>query len=236
MEQKKLQGLLAKVDLEIAKTLPYPFQDLTLRQLILLSNQIEIITTNQGNSSELRVNDTVAEDFQVNTQTKLLGYIKMVGLLLENYILQDSGSVHDYVINAINTMEQIVTKNGSQGLKTFPSDFQNAFGFDAEGFNGSKLYRGCIDAISIISYYLGYSPSYDDLFKVSLTSSIRLDDLNALSVSALNIIANKDKISQPDDFYSNYHVKKVPFDEWIIMCFGSENVAKNLRPKTNYEQ
>lgn len=121
--------------------IPYPFENLSLKQIVEISNRVYIHEINQGHSSELFVNGEIVNDGDNNIYVCLLAYIKFIGKQIEDYFKNlyqmkmmglDYPSVYTYVKGLIDNINKCIIENIGKGNRPFPIDIIKYLGQDVK--------------------------------------------------------------------------------------------------------
>lgn len=121
------------------KNFGYPFQDFTLKQIIDLSNRIEIMETNDGQVLSTRVNGYWydRDKYENKEYFQLLSYIKFLGEEIKeyfklNYHMQTMGfdvpDIYEYVRTLINKINNSVDLNIKNNKINCPNDILKLIG------------------------------------------------------------------------------------------------------------
>ena len=124
--------------------LPYPFQDLSLKQIVELANRVFIHETNQGHSSEMLVNGELANDEDDSVYISLLSYIKFLGQQIKQYFMNlyqmkmmgfEYPDVYQYISSLMSNIDECVTVNIQKGIRPFPFDIIKYLGQDVDSID-----------------------------------------------------------------------------------------------------
>lgn len=109
----------------------YPFQNFSLKQIVDISNRIEIIETNHEHSSEMLVNGELVDGENDSTYIELLSYIKILGKEIKEYYSNcyqmymmnfDYPNVIAYINQFIYNIDECINKSISTNERPFPID------------------------------------------------------------------------------------------------------------------
>ncbi len=124
--------------------LPYPFQDLSLKQIVELANRVFIHETNQGHSSEMLVNGELANDDDDSVYISLLSYIKFLGQQIKQYFMNlyqmkmmgfAYPDVYQYISSLMSNIDECVNVNIQKGIRPFPFDIIKYLGQDVDNID-----------------------------------------------------------------------------------------------------
>lgn len=189
----------------------YPFEKYTLKQIIDLSNRVEIVETNQGHSLRTKVNgDWYDRDVKENENCfKLLSYIKFLGEEIKQYFLLSYHmqvmefeaadvysffrkiNVYAYVRQLIRKVNECVDKCISDCKRPLPADVLSFLGqnYMDENMNGI-LY----DVISLLLTSKGYEIDSENPNKVNQITDLKsIPDLSKLAKQLLQILDLSDE-------------------------------------------
>ena len=97
--------------------LPYPFQEFSLEQIDLIGDRIKVHETNHGHSTDIFVNEELANDKYDSNQIALLLYIKFLKLQMEEYYknlshMKNLGleypTVYNYIGSLVYNIEECI--------------------------------------------------------------------------------------------------------------------------------
>lgn len=130
--------------------LPFPFSNLSLKEIVDLSNRIEIHELNHGHSCEFLVNGYVVDCDNDKGYIGLLGYIKFLGNQVKNYYkisyqmklmgIQFPGA-YTYLKKVTTNVNECINNHVRNRSIPTPSDIINYLGqsYDIEGKNYHEL-------------------------------------------------------------------------------------------------
>ena len=111
--------------------LHYPFESFSLKQIVDISNRVEIIETNHGHSSKMLVNDNLVEGENDDIYIELLSYIKILGNEIKEYYLNcyhmyimgfDYPDVFAYINAFMDNIDECINKSINNNERPFPID------------------------------------------------------------------------------------------------------------------
>ena len=180
----------------------YPFENFTLKQIIDLSNRIEVMETNHGHSLSTRVNgDLYDRKYGENEeQFQLLSYIKFLGeeikqYFLFNYHMQSLGldipNVYEYVRLLISRVDESVNFHLNHKRRPWPSYILSVLG---QNYRELKMDGILYDVADLLMSQKGYkvrSGSPDEIEMID--SSEERKDLSIVAQSLLEILELSDE-------------------------------------------
>lgn len=222
MEEKKAEILFEYLKGEEVKPLPWPFEKITLAQIITLSKRISVSFPGGGNTYELKVNGVGVKkgEYKDNDQTMVLSYIKLIGYCLNDLVKNDQVkrgiNVHDYVIKTMHDMEDVIVKNSRYGKRTFPVNIHDCLEWGYKDFNDSKVRLVLFQVIKLLNYRLGYGLSNDGM-KVVPTKPIEEDKIRNLVYNSQSIlmVTDSDVALRIGNQTKTAVSDSIGFDEWL---------------------
>ena len=180
----------------------YPFQEYTLKQIIDLSNRIEIIETNHGHTLCTRVNgDCYDRKYGENEdEFQLLSYLKFLGeeikqYFLLNYHMKTLGfevpNIYSYIRNLISKVNECVDYHLKCGRRPWPTDILSSIGQNSRELNmGGILY----DIADLLIKQKGYKIKTANPSAVEeMTTSEEGKDLSMIAQGLLRILDLSDE-------------------------------------------
>lgn len=130
----------------------YPFQDLSLNQIVALSKRIFVNKINHGHSSYTMVNGDIVTDKNDSNYVCLLSYIKFLGKQIDQYYKNlykmrmmglDYPDVYTYINKLMSNIDECINQNIEKGKRPFPVDIIDYLGQDRDGIEeyDAMLYR-----------------------------------------------------------------------------------------------
>lgn len=173
----------------------YPFEGFTLKQIIDLSNIIDILETNHGHSLSTRINGIWYDrDSQENEEYfQLLSYIKFLGEEIQKYFLlsyhmQTIGfevpDVFSYVRNLTSKVNNCIDNHLLKNERPMPSDILSYIGQNHRELNMDGILN---DVIDLLIKDKGYQVKKDSPFKVEKINT-KKKDLSIIASSLLEIL------------------------------------------------
>lgn len=204
--------------------LHYPFESYSLKQIVDISDRVEIIGTNNGHSPDMIVNGNLVEGVNDSTHIGLLSYIKILGNEIKQYYLN---SYHMYMmgfdypdafayINAfMDDIDECINKSINNNKRTFPIDVLRYTGktkFLCE--YGSALY----DVIDLLMKQKGMKPKsgfehYEEIEPVTRSD----EDLSSLSSKLIKILEVTDEEVKRirEDSFTNMKWNHIDLNSWL---------------------
>lgn len=213
----------------------YPFEEFTLKNIIDLSNRVEVRETNQGHSLRIKVNgdwyDRNAEENE--DYFKLLSYIKFLGEEIKQYFLLsyhmqamefEMPDVYAYVRTLNNKLLEYVFNCAALSRRPIPSDYlsyigQNIKKVDIVGISGLLF-----DAIDLLLTEEGYKIDSENPNKVERITNRTIPDYPKLAKQLLRILNVTDeelKEKEEKDRAVSLEKKIADFEPWL-----NENIFK----------
>lgn len=171
---KECSKLYSSIDEKNGICFSYPFQNFSLKQMVELSDRIDIFEVNHGHSSAMMVNKKIVEEEGNQVYISLLSYIKFLGEQIKQYWLNlyqmtmmgfDYPDVYTYINTVMANINECVCYHDGKNLPTFPGDIIEYLG---QGGQESKCPRIVLfDIISL--FHLGNDLKEDerDISKLS---------------------------------------------------------------------
>ncbi|MGN1323551.1 MAG: hypothetical protein ACI4VT_06105 [Bacilli bacterium] len=186
----------------------YPFQEYTLKQLIDLSNRIEIMETNHGHTLCTRVNgDWYDRNYGENEdEFQLLSYIKFLGeelkqYFLLNYHMKSIGymkfngfelpNAYSYIRNLISRINECVDYHLKYGKRPRPADILSSLG---QNYRELKMDGILYDVADLLMKQKGYkvkSGCPDTIEKIDAIGERK--DLSIVAQTLLEILELSDE-------------------------------------------
>ena len=175
----------------------YPFEKFTLKDIIDLSNKIEIIETNHGHSSCIKINDELYERNFENGEEyfQLLSYIKFLDEEIKLYFLNyyhmvtmgfEVPNIYDYVKALIKKLNNCIDFHLEHNRRPWPSYILSGLGKSYKEFNMDII---LFDIANLLMKEKGYkvrSNSPDEIEKIELLSEKK--DLSLIAEDLLKIL------------------------------------------------
>lgn len=180
----------------------YPFQEYTLKQIIDLSNRIEIMETNHGHTLCTRVNgDWYDRNYGENEDKfQLLSYIKFLGEELKHYFLLNCHmksigfefpNVYSYVRNLISRVNECVDYHLKYGRRPWPSDILSSLGQNYRELNMDGMLYDVADLLMKQKGYKVKSGCPDIIEKIDASEERK--DLSIVAQTLLEILELSDE-------------------------------------------
>lgn len=180
----------------------YPFEKFTLKQIIDLSNRIEVMETNHGRSLSTKVN---GDWYDRNLKEKedyfqLLSYVKFLGeeikqYFLFNYHMQSIGleipNVYEYVRLLIAGVDEQIDFHLNHNRRPWPEYILSGLG---QNYRKLKMDAILYDIADLLMKDKGYQVKSDSPYEVEkIESSIEKKDLSIVAQSMLEILNLSDE-------------------------------------------
>ncbi len=229
--------------------LPYPFKNLSLKQMVELANRVIIRETNHGHSSYMIVNGELVADDTDSVYINLLSYIKFLGKQIEQYFMNlyqmkmmgfKYISVYKYIDSLMYNIDECVSVNFKRGNKPYPADIIEYLGKskkDIELYN-HELYR-IIDLLfqekelKKIDVQLTGGSEY---FKTYIVTKKDTIDLSKISMELLKILEVPDKEVESRYQESNrtFEIKEINLQSWLSESNNKDKTQALTKSKKKY--
>ncbi len=180
----------------------YPFENFTLKQIIDLSNRIEIMENNQGNSLITRVNGKSYDRRNIKEEEyfQMLSYVKFLGeeikqYFLINYHMQSLGfevpNVYDYVRLLMSRVNECVDFHLSHNRRPWPSYILSGLG---QNYRDLKIEGILYDVADLLMKERGFkvkTGSPDEIERIN--ESVEKKDLSIVANDLLKILKVSDE-------------------------------------------
>lgn len=210
---KYLQTIINKynyVDKEKGLVFPAPFQEYSLKQLVDLSNRICVNDTNHGHSHIMIVNGEIVEDSYESNYRSLLLYVSFLGRNITEYIkLQselrkkdlDYKKIYEYVSYLMNGIQNCISKNINNNVKTYPVDIVDYLGKERDSLD---VFNHEIDGII-------------DLMIKQSTNEIDSSVLSDISNKLLKIleVSEEEVESRYDSINETWIINPINIESWL---------------------
>lgn len=202
----------------------YPFQNFSLKQIVDISNRVEIVETNHGHSSEMLVNGDLVVGGNNCTYIELLSFIKILGKEIKEYYsncyqayLLDFNypNVIAYINHFMYNIAVCISKSISNNERPFPIDILRYTGktkFLDE--YGTPLY----DVIDLLMRQKGVQAKsgfehYKEIEPVS-ESDVDLSILSGKLIKILEVTDEEVKRNGEDSF-TNMKWNHIDLNSWL---------------------
>lgn len=213
------------IDESVGCCLPFPFQKLSLKQIVDLSNRININVTNHGHSSDIIVNGDIVSGENDKTYIGLLSYIKFLGIQIEQYFLNsyqmkmldfDYPDIHPYIKHTIYNIRKCIDCNIEIGRRPFPVDILKYIGQNNKDI---ELYDHYLyNIIDLLMKEKGYKiKSGFEYYREIEPTEKNTEDLSILSTNLLKILEVSDKeVKQKiDNIHATFKIEHIDLNSWI---------------------
>lgn len=216
--------LYSTVDADDRFKLYYPFESFSLKQIVDISNRVEIIETNHGHSSDMLVNGNLVEGENDSSYIELLSYIKILGSEIKKYFLNsyhmymmgfDYIDVFTYINAFMDNIDECINKSINDNKRPFPIDILRYMGktqFLDE--YGSALY----DVIDLLMRKKGVKAKsgfeqYEEI-EPALESDEDLSNLSSKLIKILEVSDEEVKRNREDSF-TNMKWNHIDLSSWL---------------------
>lgn len=195
----------------------YPFEEFTLKQIIDLSNRVEVSETNQGHSLRTKVNGDWYDRHVAENEDyfKLLSYIKFLGEEVKQYFLLsyhmqamvfEVPDVYSYIRQLIRKVNECVDNCIVDYKRPFPVDILSYIGqnYLVENMNGI-LY----DVIDLLITDKGFKIDSENTNKVDVDDTKSKPDLSKLASDLLRILdVTDEELKKKEENYRAVSLEK----------------------------
>ncbi len=180
----------------------YPFENFTLKQIIDLSNRIEIMETNHGHSLSTKINGEWynRQSKEHEDYFKLLSYIKFLGeeikkYFLINYHLQVLGfeppNIYEYIRKLINKVNNTINLCIEYDIRPWPTYIISSIGQDNRELNIDGILFDVVDLLLNDKGFKSKSGSIDEIEVFDKPNS--KSSLSVLAMQLLKILDLSDE-------------------------------------------
>ena len=204
--------------------LHYPFESFSLKQIVDISNRVEIIETNHGHSSDMIVNGNLVDGENNMTYIGLLSYIKILGNEIKEYYLNsyhmcmmgfDYPNVFTYINAFMDNIDECINKSINDSERPFPIDILRYTGkTKLLDEYGTPLY-GVIDLLMRqkgVQAKSGFE-HYKEIEPVS-ESDVDLSILSGKLIKILEVTDEEVKRNREDSF-TNMKWNHIDLNSWL---------------------
>lgn len=204
--------------------LHYPFESFSLKQIVDISNRVEIIETNHGHSSDIIVNGSLVDGINDSVYIELLSYIKILGNEIKEYYLNcyhmyimgfDYPDVFAYINAFMDNIDECINKSINNNERPFPIDILRYTGktkFLDE--YGSALY----DVIDLLMRQRGVKPKsgFEHYREIEIVSKSD-EDLSNLSSKLIKIleVTDEEVKRNREDSFTNMRWNHIDLSSWL---------------------
>lgn len=204
--------------------LHYPFESFSLKQIVDISNRVEIIETNHGHSSDIIVNGSLVDGINDSVYIELLSYIKILGNEIKEYYLNcyhmyimgfDYPDVFAYINAFMDNIDECINKSINNNERPFPIDILRYTGktkFLDE--YGSALY----DVIDLLMRQRGVKPKsgFEHYREIEIVSKSD-EDLSNLSGKLIKIleVTDEEVKRNREDSFTNMRWNHIDLSSWL---------------------
>lgn len=204
--------------------LHYPFESFSLKQIVDISNRVEIIETNHGHSSDIIVNGSLVDGINDSVYIELLSYIKILGNEIKEYYLNcyhmyimgfDYPDVFAYINAFMDNIDECINKSINNNERPFPIDILRYTGktkFLDE--YGSALY----DVMDLLMRQRGVKPKsgFEHYREIEIVSKSD-EDLSNLSGKLIKIleVTDEEVKRNREDSFTNMRWNHIDLSSWL---------------------
>ena len=213
------------IDESMGCCLPFPFQNLSLKQIVNLSNRINIYGSNHGNSSDITINGDMIIGENDKTYIGLLSYIKFIGIQIEQFFLNcyqmkilnfDYPDIHPYIKHTMYNIKKCIDYNIESGRRPFPVDVLEYIGQNNKNI---ELYDHYLyNIIDLLMKEKGYKikAGFKHYREIEPTEK-NTEDLSILSTNLLKILEVSDEeVEQKiDNIHATFEIECIDLNSWI---------------------
>ena len=205
--------------------LPYPFENLSLKQIVELSNRVYIHETNHGHSSNIFVNGELVNDEVGSIYVSLLAYIKFLGQQIEDYFKNlyqmkmmelDYPFVYTYIKSLIDNINKCINENIEKGNRPFPIDIINYLGQDVKKISqyNHELYK-IIDLL-LKEKDIKINDGFENYKKIEITEKETFD-LSDIANKLLKIleVSNEEVELRYQESNKTFETKEINLKSWL---------------------
>lgn len=213
------------VDKESGCYFSYPFENLSLKQIMELSNRVSIRGANNGHSSYSIVNGDMVIDEEDNEYISLLSYIKFLSDQIEEYFIDsyhmkmldfNYPNVYEYIRNIMYGIDKCIDTNIKNNERPFPNDIIKYLG--KKGKEQRNEHNELYSVIRLLLKQKGYKiiggfHHYNEIEPIC-------DEMQDLSILALNLLkllelSEEDLRKKQEKTNETMHVEKINLKEYL---------------------
>ena len=201
--------------------LPYPFQDLSLKQIVEIANRVEMYDSNNGHSFIMMVNEEMVNDKSDSIYVSLLSYIKFLGKQVEKYFVNlyqmrmmglEYPDIYSYITNLIKNIDLCIEDSIQKNKRPFPKDVMEYLGLSMAYYG---RYENELDGIiDLILRQKGKKVNGWDKIE---SSNEEVVDLSNISTQLLKILEVSDMEVEKryQERIHNFEYNKVNIESWL---------------------
>ena len=213
------------IDESVGCCLPFPFQNLSLKQIVNLSNRINIYESNHGNSSDITINGDMIIGENDKTYIGLLSYIKFIGIQIEQYFLNcyqmkilnfDYPDIHPYIKHTMHNIKKCIDYNIEIGRRPFPVNVLEYIGQNNKNIEQYDHYLFNIIALLLKEKGYKIKGGFKHYREIEPTEK-NTEDLSVLSTNLLKILEVSDEeVKQKiDNIHATFEIECIDLNSWI---------------------
>lgn len=222
---KGYNELYELVDKESGCNFLYPFDKLSLKQIMELSKRVSIRGANNGHSSYSLVNGDVVIDEENNEYIGLLSYINFLSEQVSEYFIDsyhikmlgfDYPNVYEYIRNIMYEIDRCIDMYIKNEKRPFPADIIAYLG--KRGKERKNEHKELYSVIELLLKQKGYKikggfAHYNEIEPICEEKK----DLSNLSVNLLKILEMpEDELKRKqENVYKTMHVEEINLREYL---------------------
>ena len=224
-------------------TLPYPFNKLSVKEIVEIAERIEINETNHGHSSELIVNaEKVTDNKENEVYIQLLSYIKFLGYEIEEYFKNlyqmkvlgfSYPDLHEYLTTIMVNIDQCIDGYIETKTRPFPVHVAGYIGQERdiiEAFN-KALYKIINLLLKSKGYEIKSSTHYKELDECEEDTTNLADEAKKL-IKILEI--SEDEVEERYKTISRtFHMDEINLKTWLTKDKKQNNGTQRVRKNNN---
>ncbi len=198
--------LYNRVNQEEGISFLYPFQNLSLMQIVELSKRISIYETNHGHSFDMIVNGEMVNDEYNSVYTSLLLYIKFLGEQIDEYFKNlyqmrmmgfEYPDVYTYIKSIMYNINECIKINAEKCNKPVSIEIIEYLGQDKK---------------NIDNYYIELNGIIDLLYNEKDSK-----DLSNIANELLKLleVTDEEVESRREDSNRTFSIKKINLESWL---------------------
>ena len=211
-------------DVPFGENFGYPFETFTLKQVIDLSNRVEIMETNHGNSLMTRVNGDWYERNADEDYFQLLSYIKFLGEEIKQYFLYsyqmqmmgfEVPNVYLFTRTLISKVNECVDYYIKDNIRPYPCDILSYIGQNSRKLNFNGILYDVVDLLMRDKGVKIKSGSPNQLESIQTEEK---KDLSKMAMQLLKILDLSDedlKKKEKEDREKSIEKKVTAFNAWL---------------------
>lgn len=220
----------------------YPFENLSLKQIMALSKRTKLYEKNHGHSTQVIVNGDLIDNENNEDYIGLLAYIKFLTDEIRQYFLDsyhmkmmgfDYPDVYLYIKTLMENVEKCIEIRTSNYNRTLPRDIIEYLGQNMKKLDMTD--KMLYEIIDLSMRQKGFKVRYDDYSKIEPTEK-KSQDLTLLSEDLLKILDLSDEeLKQKEDAIHRRQIemKVMNFRKWLTEDWEDE-IEEELPPESKH--